>query len=261
LDNKEVGRYWNANAENWTKLARMGYDQSRNLVNSPAFFKMLPEVFNLEGLDIGCGEGYNTRITAKLGAEITAIDISEVFIKYAKESEEIEPLGIKYQVASGTNLPFPNNHFDFAIATMSLMDMAENEKALEEANRVIKPGGFFQFSILHPCFSNPDHEWVRNEEGKKIGFVVKNYFKKYNGELDEWIFSSAPKEITENMENFKVPRFSRTLSEWLNLLIEKGFILERFCEPRADIDVIKRYPEWYDSWIIPWFLIIRCRKS
>ncbi|MHA1931581.1 MAG: class I SAM-dependent methyltransferase [Promethearchaeota archaeon] len=260
MDNKDVGRYWDENAENWTKLVRMGYDRSRNLVNSPAFFKMLPEVLNLEGLDIGCGEGYNTRITAKLGAKITAIDISKVFIKYAKESEEIEPLGIKYQVASGTNLLFSNNHFDFAIATMSLMDMAENEKAIEEAYRVIKPGGFFQFSILHPCFGDPDHEWVRDGEGKKIGFIVKDYFKKFDGELEEWIFSAAPKEITEKMKNFIVPRFSRTMSEWLNLLIEKGFILERFCEPRADDEIIKKYPGFYDSLIIPWFLIIRCRK-
>ncbi len=75
-----------------------------------------------------------------------------MFIKYAKESEEKESLGIKYQVASGTNLPFTNNYFDFAIATMSLMDMAQNERAIEEAYRVIKSGGFFQFSILPPVF-------------------------------------------------------------------------------------------------------------
>ncbi len=106
MDNKEVGRYWNDNAENWTKLARMGYDRNRNIINSPAFFKMLPIVLNLKGLDIGCGEGYNTRLTAKLGAKINAIDISKVFIQYAIESEEMDPLGIKYQVASGTDLPF-----------------------------------------------------------------------------------------------------------------------------------------------------------
>jgi ubiquinone/menaquinone biosynthesis C-methylase UbiE len=260
LDNKDVARYWDKNAENWTKLVRMGYDRGRNLINSPAFFKMLSDVLNLEGLDIGCGEGYNTRMLAKLGAKITAIDISKVFIKYAKESEEKEPLAINYQVASGTDLPFSNNYFDFAIATMSLMDMAENEKAVEEAYRVIKPGGFFQFSILHPCFADPDHEWVKNEEGRKIGFVVKNYFKSYNGELEEWIFSAAPKEITEKINNFIIPRFSRSLSEWLNLLIEKKFILEKFCEPFPDDEMLKKYPEYYDSFIIPWFLIIRCRK-
>ena len=262
MDNKDVGKFWDENAENWTKLARMGYDRSRNLINSPAFFKMLPDISGLNGLDIGCGEGYNTRIAAKKGAKLTAIDISEVFIKYAKETEQQQPLGIEYKIASGTELPFPDNDFDFAIATMSLMDMVENERAISEAYRVIKPGGFFQFSITHPFLANSDYAtWIRNEEGRKTGFIIKDYFKQFNGELQEWIFGAAPKEITEKMKKFKIPRFTRTLSDWLNLLIANGFILEEFCEPYADDETLKKYPQEYDSRIIPYFLIIRCRKA
>jgi ubiquinone/menaquinone biosynthesis C-methylase UbiE len=221
---------------------------------------MLPEVLNLEGLDIGCGEGYNTRMTAKLGAKITAIDISKVFIQYAKESEEKVPLGIKYQVNSGTNLPFSDNHFDFAIATMSLMDMADNEKAIEEAYRVIKPGGFFQFSITHPCFASQDYEWIKDENGKRTGFIVKDYFQNLNGDIEEWIFGAAPKKLTGKMNKFRIPRFTRTLSEWLNLLIKKGYVLEEFCEPYADDEILEKFPEENTSRIIPYFLIIRCRK-
>ncbi len=62
------------------------------------------------------------------------------------------------------------------------------------------------------------------------------------------------------MNKFRIPRFSKTLSDWLNLLIEKGFILEEFCEPKADDETLEKYPEEYDSRIIPYFLIIRCRK-
>jgi len=238
----------------------MGYDRCRDLINSPAFFKMLPDVSGLNGLDIGCGEGYNTRIAAKKGAKMAAIDISEVFLKYAKESEQQEPLGIEYKIASGTELPFPNNNFDFAIATMSLMDIAEHEKAIAEAFRVINPGGFFQFSMSHPCFLISDSGWVTNEEGKRTGLIVGNYFKKLKGEIEEWIFGAAPKEITEKMRKFRIPRFTRTLSEWLNLLIEKGFVLEEFCEPYPDDKTLERYPEEYASRIIPYFLIVRCRK-
>ena len=260
MDDKEVGKYWDDNAENWVKLARMGYDRCRDLINSPAFFKMLPDISNLKGLDIGCGEGHNTRIAAKKGGKMTAIDISEVFIKYANESEQKEPLGIKYEVANAIELPYSENYFDFAIATMSLMDIPENEKAIQEAFRVIKLGGFFQFSITHPFVSNSDFRWLKNEQGKKIGFVIEDYFKKFNGELEEWIFGAAPKEITKKMTKFKIPRFTRTLSEWLNLLIKEGFILERFCEPYVEDEILEKHPEEYDSRIIPYFLIIRCRK-
>ena len=121
----------------------MGYDRCRDLINSPAFFKMLPDISNLKGLDIGCGEGYNTRIAAKKGAKLTAIDISKVFIDYAVDTENNNPQNIKYQVSNEKELPFPNNDFDFVMATMSLMDIAENEKAIKEVCRVLKPGGFF----------------------------------------------------------------------------------------------------------------------
>ena len=260
MDDKEVGKYWDENAENWIKLARMGYDRCRDLINSPAFFKMLPDIVNLNGLDIGCGEGYNTRIAAKKGARITAIDISKRFIASAKESETQEPLGIKYQVASATELPFPNEFFDFAIATMSFMDIADTEKALSEAFRVVKPNGFFQFSITHPCFTISDLGWVRDDEGKRTGFIVSNYFKRSDGEIEEWIFGAAPKEMTDKMRKFKIPRFIRILSDWLNMLIAKGFLLEEFCEPYPDDEVLEKFPEEYGSTIIPYFLIIRCRK-
>jgi ubiquinone/menaquinone biosynthesis C-methylase UbiE len=33
------------------------------------------------------------------------------------------------------------------------MDVDDLDRALDEAYRVLKPGGFLQFSILHPCFT------------------------------------------------------------------------------------------------------------
>jgi len=260
MDDKEVGKYWDENAENWIKLSILGYDRCRDLINSPAFFKMLPDIKNLNGLDIGCGEGYNTRIAAKKGAKIIAFDISEVFIASAKESERQEPLEIEYRVASAIDLPFPDNYFDFAIATMSLMDISNTEKALTEAFRVIKPKGFFQFSITHPCFTISNLGWVTNDEGTRTGLIVSDYFKQSDGEIEEWIFGAAPKDMTDKMRKFRIPRFNMILSDWLNLLIRKGFVLEEFCEPYPDDEVLKKYPREYDGTIIPYFLIIRCRK-
>jgi hypothetical protein len=46
----------------------------------------------------------------------------------------------------------------------------------------------------------------------------------------------------------------------MNLLIDAGFVLERFCEPCADDDTIKRCPHMADTRIIAYSLIVRCRK-
>ena len=62
LDHESVGSYWDENAEAWAELARAGYDHFRDGLNTPAFLAMLPEVDGLAGLDIGCGEGHNTRL-------------------------------------------------------------------------------------------------------------------------------------------------------------------------------------------------------
>src|SRR3954452_5314349 len=107
MNHEEVGRYWNANAKAWTTLARAGYDVYRDYLNTPAFFELLPDVTGLSGLDIGCGEGHNTRLLVRGGAKITAIDIAADFIAYAKQSEAEESLGIDYGVASAVALPFP----------------------------------------------------------------------------------------------------------------------------------------------------------
>ena len=44
----------------------------RDYLNTPAFFKMLPDVAGLIGLDVGYGEGHNTRLLAELGTQMTA---------------------------------------------------------------------------------------------------------------------------------------------------------------------------------------------
>ena len=70
MNDKEAGKYWNENAEAWTTIARAGFDIYRDYLNTPAFFEILPDITNLYGIDIGCGEGYNTRLLASKGATI-----------------------------------------------------------------------------------------------------------------------------------------------------------------------------------------------
>src|SRR5437773_7771565 len=123
MDDAEVGRYWDENADGWTKLTRMGFDVYRDLINTPAFLEMLPDVTGLAGLDIGCGEGHNTRLLASRGARVTAIDIAEDFIAYARQTEAQEPLGIDYRVGSAVDLPFADDAFDFATSFMGFMDI------------------------------------------------------------------------------------------------------------------------------------------
>jgi len=260
MDHKEAGSYWNANAEVWTRLSRAGYDTYRDYLNTPAFLAMLPDVRGLYGIDIGCGEGHNTRQVARLGAHLCAIDIADTFVRHAVEAELQEPLGISYHVASAVDLPFPDAHFDFATAFMSLMDIPETGRAIAEAYRVLKPGGFFQFSITHPCFDTPHRRNLRDERGITYAIEVGDYFRNLEGEVTEWIFSSAPEYVRQGMRKFQTPRFTRTLSQWLNGLLDAGFQVERVEEPRPSDQAVALCPNIQDAQVVSYFLHVRARK-
>lgn len=260
MDPSEVAALWQANAETWTRHVRLGYDVYRDALNTPAFFEILPPIEGLSGLDIGCGEGANTRQLARRGARMTAIDIAPTFIRYAQAAESAEPLGIRYEVADGMALPFPDGSFDFATAFMSLMDMLDPGLAVREAARVTRPGGFFQFSILHPCFAPPFRRTHRNAEGKTLSVELACYFDGIDGELDIWHFGSAPAEERARVEPFRTPRFHRTLSQWVEFLVATGLVIERFGEPRASEEVAARVHTVEDTRVVPLFLHVRARK-
>ena len=89
MNDREAGEYWDQNADAWVFLARRGCDVYRDLVNTPGFLGLLPDVRGLRGLDVGCGEGHNPRLVAARGAQMTGIDISP-FGSVATRFDEIE---------------------------------------------------------------------------------------------------------------------------------------------------------------------------
>jgi ubiquinone/menaquinone biosynthesis C-methylase UbiE len=157
-------------------------------------------------------------------------------------------------------LPFAAQQFDFVTAVMSLMDLPEPGLALKELHRVIRRGGFLQFSILHPCFFPPHRRLVRGDEGKRYAVEVGRYFDRIDGEIERWLFSAAPAESTAGMNPFEIPRFHRTLAEWLNAVVEAGFALEAVAEPRANEETARQVPAVADTGIVAYFLHARCRR-
>lgn len=260
MDHTQVRHYWDGNADAWTSLSRAGYDVYRDHLNTPAFLAMLPDVAGLSGLDIGCGEGHNTRLLAGRGAQMTGLDISETFIRHARRLERAEPLGIAYHVGSAVELPFAGGTFDFAAGIMSFMDIAETDRVLAEAHRILKPGAFVQFSITHPCYDTPHRRHVRDRNGYNYALEVGGYFQRVDGDVVEWLFSAAPREAKRGLPQFRIPRFNRTLSQWLNLLIDAGFVIERVEEPRPSDETVRRYPDLQDAQVVAHALLVRARK-
>jgi hypothetical protein len=126
---------------------------------------------------------------------------------------------------------------------------------------VLAPGGFLQFSITHPCFDTPHRRNLRGDDGTTYAIEVGDYFRGRDGEIAEWVFSAAPAEASEGLAPLRTPRFTRTLSEWLNGLVDVGFTIERVGEPQPSDAVVAEYPNVQDAQVVAYFLHVRARKT
>ena len=257
MERPDTRAIWTANAPDWIELSRAGFDVFRDLVNTPAFLTMLPPVEDLRCLDLGCGEGHNTRLLAARGAEVTAIDISEVFIDAAVSADPERV--IDHVIGDGAVLPFRSASFDVVTAFMSLMDVADPERTLQEIARVLRPRGVVQFSVLHPVSSTPVRRWIRDDEGRREALAIGGYF--HEGPVTEsWTFSAAPPEVQARHRPFEITYARRTMAGWINAAVEAGLSIQAVAEPHADEEMAAAHPEVADTRIAPYSLIVRAAR-
>lgn len=100
-------------------------------------------------LDAGCGIGGACRVLAsRFDCRVTGIDLSEEFIRTARELTRHTGLNEKVgvQTASVLDMPFEPETFDALLCQHILMNIQDKARALSEFFRVLKPGGVL---ILH----------------------------------------------------------------------------------------------------------------
>ena len=260
LSSAQVGRIWAENAKTWVRGRDKGYDPYRKYVTTAQFLDLLLPIDRKCGLDVGCGHGDMTRRLAGLGAKMHGLDISSELIRYAKANKQLSNQSIKYVEGDALSLPYKKESFDFITAFFSLMDMPDYDRAIGEAYRVLKEGAFFQFGILHPCF-DVTGKWVFDEHGEKAGFALSNYFDRPEETKFKLIFEGGPSEALNERNEFDSVIYQRSLSQWINTLIETGFVINRLVEPAPDKKTAEQYPQIAGSRMFPHFLFVRCSKS
>jgi 2-polyprenyl-3-methyl-5-hydroxy-6-metoxy-1,4-benzoquinol methylase len=249
---------WDLAAEGWAERVRTGTDHNREHVLDPATFAMLGDVAGKRVLDAGCGEGRFTRMLAERGARVTGVDCSPKMIQLAIDEERKRPREISYHVANLADLGvLAAESFDVVVAYMCLMDVADHEAAIAEMARVLKPGGQFVFSLVHPCFCTPGENrgWERRvpngfRDADKLYWKVDNYFERTHWSWKIWPTAAAA-----------TPHFHRPLTDYAAALRKSGFLIRGLVEPTPDPKLVEQLDYWREYFRIAAFIIFDCVKT
>lgn len=128
-------------------------DGERNAYNAlyerPATIALLPPVRGRDVLDAGCGSGPLSAWLAGAGARVTGFDTSERMVALARQRDLP---GAEFVVADlAEPLPFPDDAFDVAVASLVLHYLRDWVGPLRELRRVVRPGGALVCSTHHPA--------------------------------------------------------------------------------------------------------------
>lgn len=110
---------------------------------------------NLDGkrvLEYGCGPGSQAFSLVANGAEVFAIDISDVAIEQAKETAEDQNVSIDFRVMDAENLLFEDQMFDIVCGS-GILHHLDLSSCFSELNRVLKTDGKGVF--FEPLGHNP----------------------------------------------------------------------------------------------------------
>lgn len=92
-------------------------------------------------LDVACGTGNLALPAARLGAEVTGVDIAPNLVEQARERAAAEGLNCKFDEGDAEKLEYDDNSFDTVVTMFGAMFAPRPEIAAAELIRVCRPGG------------------------------------------------------------------------------------------------------------------------
>lgn len=227
-----------------------GYQQMRErrdgmheFVVRPTMAALLPDMRGKRVLDVGCGDGWFCRLAAESGARsVLGIDASERMLQLARERTADQ--GIHYERARMEDLALPDASADLVVSILALHYVADIAAVLRAVARALTTGGTAILIFEHPIeTAPPDDPDVVEVEGSKV-WPLRDYFAEGQRRRQWWIDG--------------VEYYHRTMSSYLNALLEAGLTLDTVLEPIAPLDSL---PERDADRVRPRLLALRAVKG
>lgn len=210
-----------------------------------ALEKLLPDFKGKRVLDLGCGYGWHCIYAIENGASsVVGIDISHKMLEVAKEKNDSAQ--IEYKCCAIEDIDFPVKSFDIIISSLAFHYVKDYETLIKRIYGILKADGHLVFTVEHPIFTAyGNQDWYYNENGEILHFPVDNYY--YEGKRTAMFLGE------------EVIKYHRTLTTYVNALLNNGFRIEQVIEPQPPENMMD-IPGMKDEMRRPMMLIISAIK-
>lgn len=156
---KEKPEFYLINKNDIVKLSKVKQDLVKIILKGNSSFN---ELNNLKILELGSGRGEFSIILAKMGGNVTGIDIGGNLINLSIQTARLNNVTCEFIVGSIDNLPFDDCSFDYVVGNAILHHLPVKgvKDSLIEAFRVLKYGG--QALFTEPLENSILFDFIQN---------------------------------------------------------------------------------------------------
>jgi 2-polyprenyl-3-methyl-5-hydroxy-6-metoxy-1,4-benzoquinol methylase len=250
---------WDANANAWDERISAGGGWQSQVI-APIVEEMLKVQRGESVLDIACGNGFFSRRLAERGVSVVASDFSPKLIELARQRTTEHTERIAYHVVDATDeaqllaLGAGGRQFDAAVCINALMDMPAIEPLYRALATLLKPGGRFVFSVMHPCF---------NGQSIAMEAALPDYAQEptYSIKVSRYLSAEVTKGLAISTQPKEQFYWHRPVHALLNPAFAAGLLLDRMEEPGMQAGASGRSSAFdWANYDLPPLLFARLRR-
>jgi len=189
--------------------------------------RVLGDIEGRDVLELGCGAAQWTLALLEQRARAVGVDLSGQQLRHARTLAGSQGISVPLVQADAETLPFSSQSFDIVFCDHGAVVFASPERVVEEASRVLRPGGLVAW-----CMSTPIRDVCFNRENARV-----------TSELIADYFALSMFDDGESVE------YQRPYGAWIRLFRAHGLVVEDLVELQAPPDAATTYSDFVSA---PW---------